>query len=237
MDCRRMPQKHIGANTLRLERAEAWLFDLDNTLYPAHSDLFAQIDKRMASFIADFLGVDAVAARAVQKAYWASHGTTLNGLMSEHQMAPEAFLEFVHDIDVSVLSYDPRLDRALSRLPGRKIIFTNGTLRHAENVLSRLKLERHFEAIFDIAATGYTPKPHQQAYRHVVAATGVRAGRTVMIDDSAKNLLPAFTMGMTTVWAAGKTEWSGPDPQQDDAHIHHVTDDIGGFLGAVFPEA
>ena len=150
-------------------------------------------------------------------------------------MPYDLFLEFVHDIDVSLLSYDGRLDQALSRIPGRKIIFTNGTARHAENVLGQLKLGHHFESIFDIAATGFVPKPHAQAYHHVVAAAGIRARRAVMVDDSVKNLAPAFDMGMITVWAAGKAQWSGPGPQPDEAHIHHMTDDIGGFLETVFP--
>ncbi len=222
-------------NTQRLTQADAWLFDLDNTLYPAHTDLFALIDQRMAAFISSYLGVDTAQARAVQKAYWTSHGTTLNGLMSEHGMPPEPFLEFVHDIDVSGLAYDQRLDAALSRMPGRKIIFTNGTVRHAENVLQRLKLSHHFECIFDIAATGYVPKPHTGAYHHVVANSGILANRTVMVDDSVKNLLPAHELGMMTIWATGKPEWSGPDPQSDAAHIHHATDDIGEFLDQLFP--
>ncbi|MEQ1888441.1 MAG: pyrimidine 5'-nucleotidase [Alphaproteobacteria bacterium] len=220
----------------RLAQADAWLFDLDNTLYPAHTDLFAQIDRRMAAFIARYLDVDESKARTLQKAYWASHGTTLNGLMAEHRMPPEPFLEFVHDIDVSGLAYDRRLDGALSRLPGRKIIFTNGTVRHAENVLDRLKLSHHFESIFDIAATGFVPKPDADAYHHVVAASGIRASSTVMVDDSANNLAPAFALGMTTILAAGKPEWSGPDPLPGAAHIHHVTEDLGGFLEALFPE-
>lgn len=232
-----MPQINPTESTRRLAQAEAWLFDLDNTLYPAHTDLFAQIDQRMAAFITNYLRVSADAARRLQKAYWASHGTTLSGLMAEHRMPPEPFLEFVHDIDVSVLNYDPRLDRALSRMPGRKIIFTNGTVRHAENVLERLKLAHHFENIFDIAATGYVPKPVASAYRHVVSISGIQARHTVMVDDSVKNLAPAHELGMTTVWAAGKPEWSGPDPHPDAAHIHHVTDDLGEFLDTLFPAA
>lgn len=219
----------------RLAQADAWLFDLDNTLYPAHTDLFAQIDQRMTTFIARYLGVNHIEARTLQKGYWDSHGTTLNGLMSEHSMTPEPFLEFVHDIDVSGLAYDRRLDAALSRMPGRKMIFTNGTVRHAENVLDHLKLTHHFECIFDIAATGYVPKPHADAYHHVVAASGICAATTVMVDDSVKNLLPAFELGMLTILAAGKPEWSGPAPHPDTVHIHHVTHDIGAFLDDLFP--
>lgn len=232
-----MPKQHSTSITQRLSQAKAWLFDLDNTLYPAQSDLFAQIDVRMAAFIADYLGVDEAQARTLQKSYWASHGTTLSGMMSRHRMPPGPFLEFVHDIDVSVLAYDGRLDAALSRLPGRKIIFTNGTVRHAENVLGRLKLTHHFETIFDIEATGYVPKPHKDAYHHVVSASGVQVTDTVMVDDSVKNLLPAFELGMTTVWAAGKPEWSGPGAQQDDAFIHHVTHDLGALLDSLYPAA
>ncbi|CAM9506863.1 unnamed protein product [Phaeothamnion confervicola] len=217
----------------QLASTGAWLFDLDNTLYPAHSDLFAQIDVRMAAFIGRYLNINAEQARQVQKSYWAAHGTTLNGLMREHKMAPEPFLDYVHDIDVSVLNYDPALDNALSKIQGRKIIFTNGTVRHAENVLRQLKLGRHFEAIFDIAATGYVPKPKSGAYAHVVSAANLNPGQTIMIDDSAKNLLPAHQMGMTTIWATGKVEWSGPDPDPDVSHIHHTTDDLAGFLAAI----
>lgn len=229
-------QPYVPSNIAsQLVQARAWLFDLDNTLYPAHTDLFAQIDVRMAAYIARYLGVSETEARKLQKSYWNSHGTTLNGLMAEHSMPPEPFLDFVHDIDVSALMHDPRLDGALSRLPGRKIIFTNGTVRHAENVLDRLKLSHHFECIFDIAATGYVPKPHAGAYHHVIAASGVRASDAVMIDDSAKNLLPAFKLGMVTILAAGKPEWSGPDPDPDASHIHYVTHNLGGFLDELFP--
>lgn len=228
------PIKRSG-NVGLLTRAETWLFDLDNTLYPAHTDLFAQIDRRMAAFIARYLGIGITEARSIQKAYWSSHGTTLNGLMAEHRMPPQPFLEFVHDIDVSPLNYDGRLDRALTRIPGRKIIFTNGTVRHAENVLGQLKLAHHFECIFDIAATGYVPKPHTAAYQHVVSAAVLQANHTVMVDDSVKNLAPAFDLGMFTVWAAGKSDWSGPDPRPDEAHIHHMADDVGAFLETVFP--
>lgn len=234
-DCYALPMEPLMNIVPRLAKADAWLFDLDNTLYPAHTDLFAQIDQRMAAFIMSYLGVNHVEARTLQKAYWASHGTTLNGLMSEHSMSPEPFLEFVHDIDVTGLVYDQRLDAALSRLPGRKMIFTNGTLRHAENVLERLQLAHHFECIFDIAATGYVPKPHSSAYHHVVAASGIHAASTVMVDDSVKNLLPAFELGMITIWATGKPEWSGPPPAPDAVHIHHVTEDIGAFLDDLFP--
>lgn len=231
-----MPLHKLTINDRLLARADSWLFDLDNTLYPAHTDLFSQIDQRMTSFIAKYLSISATDARTIQKAYWTSHGTTLNGLMAEHQMPPEPFLEYVHDIDVNILRYDARLDRGLSNISGRKIIFTNGTVRHAENVLNQLQLRHHFESIFDIAATGYVPKPNVDAYQHIISAAGLRAHHTVMVDDSVKNLRPAFDLGMTTVWAAGKSEWSGPDPQPNEAHIHHRTDDIGGFLETIFPE-
>lgn len=222
----------------RLHAAEGWLFDLDNTLYPAHCDLFAQIDQRMGTFISGFLGVDSARAREVQKAYWASHGTTLNGLMSEHGMAPEPFLEFVHDIDLGVLKPDPVLDNAIARLTGVKIIFTNGTVRHAENVLRQLNLRHHFEAIIDIAATGYVPKPLEGAYTHAVAAAGLNPQHMVMIDDSVKNLQPAHALGMTTIWAMGKSEWSGPEPQQEDTpFIHHATGDLAAFLTGLSPAA
>ena len=213
-----------------LSHVEAWFFDLDNTLYPAHSDLFSQIDQRMAEFIARFLEVDHVTARRYQKGYWESHGTTLSGMMAEHGMAAEPFLDYVHDIDVSVLSADPHLDAALERLPGQKIVFTNGSLKHAQRVLEQLRLAHHFEDIFDIAAAEFVPKPQPDPYRKLLAQTRARAQTVAMFEDSAKNLLPAHALGMTTVWVRGKSEWSGPDAHHTAKHIHHHTDELTGFL-------
>ena len=214
-----------------LRQAEAWLFDLDNTLYPAGCDLFAQIDQRMGAYIARLFDVDRDEARRRQKAFFQKHGTTLRGLMTEHGVEPASFLDYVHDIDVSVVPALPDLDAALAALPGRKLIFTNGTVAHAARVLDRLGIGRHFEATYDIVAADYRPKPDPGPYADLVARHGLNPGACVMVEDMARNLAPAAAMGMATVWVPTPKDWAQPGP--DDTHIHHVADDLTAFLGRV----
>ena len=167
---------------------ETWIFDLDNTLYPARCRLFDQIDLRMGSFIAELLGVDRVAAKAVQKDYFYRYGTTLRGLMLEHGVAPDAFLDYVHDIDHSPVPADEPLARALEALPGRKLIFTNGTVAHAEKVLARLGVGSHFTGIFDIVHSDFIPKPQLEPYEKFLAVHAVEPRRAAMFEDIARNL-------------------------------------------------
>ena len=158
------------------ENVDVWIFDLDNTLYPAHCDLFAQVDVRMGEFISDFLGVDRAEARRIQKSYFREYGTTMNGLMNRHNMAPEPFLDYVHDIDVGVVAPDQKLNATLGQLQGIKYVFTNGSVKHAENVLGRLGIRHHFADIFDIVAAGYVPKPAPDTYtRFLGHVRGYRA--------------------------------------------------------------
>ena len=208
-----------------------WVFDLDNTLYPASSSLFPQIDRRMKQFISQRLKLDLEAAHRLQKQYYRDYGTTLRGLMQLHGLAPDEFLEFVHDIDCSVLAPSPRLDAALARLPGRKLIFTNGSARHAENVLGQLGIARHFQAVFDIKSADYLPKPSIETYRLLLQKFAIAAERSVMIEDLARNLPAAAQLGMTTVWVRQDDH---PDGEQVDeatlSSIHHVTDDLPAWL-------
>src|SRR3546814_4585109 len=148
---------------------ESWIVHLDNTLYPARSNLSAQVSVRMPQYIQDRLGLEPDAARDLQRALFRRHGTTLRGLMTEHAVDPAAFLAFVHDIDVTAVDPAPRLDALLAALPGRKIVFTNGSVRHAERVMERLGVGRHFDTIFDIVAAGYVPKPDPRPYARLVA--------------------------------------------------------------------
>ncbi|MBI1238529.1 MAG: pyrimidine 5'-nucleotidase [Alphaproteobacteria bacterium] len=217
------------------EHVETWVFDLDNTLYPAACNLFAQIDERMRAFVSRHLGVDDEAARTLQKDYYRDYGTTLNGLMARDGIDPLAYLEFVHDIDLTAITPDPALGAAIARLPGRRIVFTNGSIAHAERVLGRLGLEAHFEGIIDIVATGYRPKPFREAFDHLVAATALEPARAAMFEDLARNLLPAHTLGMTTVWLRNDAPWSrqGPQDPPDQDHIHHVTEDLTQFLSQI----
>lgn len=209
------------------ETTETWIFDLDNTLYPASCNLFAQVDQRMGQFIQDLLGLDPVAAKAVQKGYWRSHGTTLRGLMSEHGVDPLAFMDYVHDIDLAAVPHSPALDRALERLPGRKVIFTNGSVGHAQRVLAARGIDRHFEVIFDIVASDYRPKPDPEPYERLCRQFGIEPKRAVMVEDIVRNLLPAHAMGMGTVWVPA------PDGNRDGIatdHVHHVTEDLEAWL-------
>ena len=229
---------------------DTWVFDLDNTLYPARSNLFAQIDRRMSAFIADFLGVDETEARRVQKDYYVEHGTTLSGLMKVHGINPDDFLSYVHEIDISHIDPDTALDAALGQLKGRKVIFTNGSKTHAVNVTRQLGIADHFDAMIDIAAVRYVPKPDRRAYDYFLEASDVDPRRAAMFEDIARNLLAPHALGMTTVWVrpylvepAGLVEQSGePSAERhqqlshegaDGAHVHHVTDDLTAFLSGL----
>lgn len=220
-----------------LAHVDTWLFDLDNTLYPATSSLFPQIDRRMKAFIARFLGLPEDEAFVIQKKYYHQYGTTLRGLMLEHGLEPDAFLDFVHDIDHSVLAYDRALDDALKVLPGRKLVFTNGSARHAERVLDRLALGHHFEGIFDIKAADYIPKPQPETYEKLVAAFGITPDRTAFFEDSVLNLKPAAAIGMTTILVRAGPDHAarheGPGGEEDLGHCHHVTADLAAWLAEV----
>lgn len=223
-----MPPKHDP---------DVWLFDLDNTLYPARCNLFAQVDRRIGLFIQERLGLEAAAARELQKRYFRDHGTTLRGLMLHHGIDPGVFLDFVHEIDVEPVPPSPALDAALSSLPGRKLVFTNGSVAHAARVMARLGIARHFEGVFDIVAAGYIPKPEPATYLKLIEAHGIDPARAAMIEDLPRNLRPAAALGMTTVLVLTGEEWAMTDAAGD--HIHHVTDDLVGWLterGAPVPK-
>ncbi|PWR18718.1 pyrimidine 5'-nucleotidase [Zavarzinia compransoris] len=214
----------------RLARTETWVFDLDNTLYPASCRLFDQIEAKMRSYIRRHLGLDDEAARALKTRLFHAHGTTMKGLMVDHGVDPHDFLAFVHDIDLAPLDGAPALDGVLAALPGRKVIFTNGSAAHAGNVLARLGIAGHFDGVFDIVAAGFTPKPEIGPYRTMLADLGIDPARATMVEDMARNLRPAADLGMATVWIPNGTDW-GAEGQGD--HIHHVADDLAAFLGAI----
>jgi putative hydrolase of the HAD superfamily len=219
-------------------RVETWIFDLDNTLYPAECNLFLQVDQRMGQFISELLGVDRVEAKRIQKDYYYRYGTTLSGLMHEHKLAPERFLDFVHDIDLEPVCEAPRLGAAIEQLPGKKYIFTNGSRRHAERVAGKLGILHHFDGLFDITACNYVPKPKAEAYDAFLKAHGVTGPEAAMFEDLPHNLESPHALGMATVLVRSSymdhpmqkamTEWRVLPP-----HIHHVTDDLTGFLEEV----
>ena len=209
---------------------EAWIFDLDNTLYPASCNLFDQVDRRIGEFMVQFLHIGADEARRLQKQYFRDYGTTLRGLMTRHAVAPRRFLDYVHAIDVSPVPPSPALDAALGRLEGRKIIFTNGSEAHAENVMARLGVGRHFAGVFDIVAAAYLPKPEPAAYASLVERHRVDPRAAAMFEDLPRNLAPAAALGMTTVLVRSDADWAQAGADGD--HIHHVTDDLVAWLEA-----
>ncbi len=219
-----MPARPLpDASPLRPETVGTWLFDMDNTLYPARANLFAQIDVRMEAYVARLLGLGREDARAVQKRYFHEHGTTLRGLMLSHGVDPHEFLAFVHDIDMSVLDPDPRLAAALDRLPGRRIVFTNGDHAYAERVLSAIGILDRFEAIHDIHAMDYRPKPDPRAYADLIGSRGIDPASALFADDMAHNLRPAHALGMQTAWVNNGSE-RGSHGHQPDFITHELTD-------------
>jgi putative hydrolase of the HAD superfamily len=216
---------------MRPQDAQCWIFDLDNTLYPASCRLFDQVERRIGEFVQQLLDLDPEAARSLQKQYFRDHQTTLNGLMIHHGVKPEDFLEFVHQIDLTPVALDDRLDQALEHLPGRKLIYTNGSVRHARNVMGRLGVTRHFETVFDIAEAAFVPKPDIAAYRALVARHGIDPARAIMLDDMPRNLVPAAELGMTTVWVKTDVPWA--QPPGETHYIHHVAENLADWLHAV----
>ena len=210
-----------------MNHIDCWIFDLDNTLYPASCNLFDQVDRRIGEFIAELLQVDAVEAKRLQKHYFREYGTTLRGLMDHHGIAPAGFLDYVHAIDVSPVPPSPALDAALAALDGRKLIFTNGSVAHAERVMARLGVTGHFGGVFDIVAANYQPKPHPATYAAMVERHGVDPRAAAMFEDLPRNLVPAAALGMTTVLVRTDSEWAADDHGD---HVHHVTDDLVAWL-------
>src|SRR3954468_9320470 len=211
-----------------LRHVDSWIFDLDNSLYPASADLFALIDVRMGRFIQQLLGCGESEARAVQKGFFRDHGTTLAGLMANHGTDPREFLDYVHDIDFARLTADPRLVAALDRLPGRKFVFTNGDATYVRRVRDPLGLANAFDGLHDIHAMNYVPKPDPGAYRAMCERWAIDPARAAMVEDMARNLEPAKALGMVTVWIDNGSEQAShaADPDFIDYHIA----DIGEWL-------
>lgn len=214
---------------------KTWVFDLDNTLYPHHLNLWQQVDVRIRDYIAAFLKIPQDEAFRVQKDYYKRYGTTMRGLMNEHGMTPDAYLDFVHTIDHSPLTPNPVLGAALGKLPGRKLVLTNGTRKHADAVMKRLEVHGHFEDIFDIVAAGLEPKPSALAYDRFLKQHSVDPSRAAMFEDLSRNLEVPHALGMTTVLVVpeGQHEIFREDWElsgRDAPHVQYVTDDLAGFL-------
>ena len=219
------------------DRIETWVFDLDNTLYPHHLNLWQQVDDRIRLYIERVLDLSRNDAFRLQKDYYRRYGTTLRGLMLEHGLQPDDFLDFVHEIDHSPLEPNPQLGAAIQKLPGRKLILTNGTRKHADAVMQRLAIQEHFEDVFDIVAAELEPKPSPQIYERFLVHHGVDPKKAAMFEDLARNLATPHSLGMTTVLVIpeGTREVLREDWEfegRDADHVDYVTDDLVGFLQA-----
>jgi putative hydrolase of the HAD superfamily len=214
---------------------DTWVFDLDNTLYPHHVNLWQQVDQRIGEFIGAYLKVSAEQARFIQKDYYRRYGTSMRGMMTEHGVSADDYLAYVHRIDHSPLQPNPAMGAAIAKLPGRKLILTNGSTDHAEAVLTRLGLAGHFEAVFDIIAAELEPKPAPQTYHKFLRDHAVDPTRAAMFEDLARNLVVPHELGMTTVLVVPdgtkevvRENWELEG--RDAPHVDYVTDDLTGFL-------
>ena len=205
----------------QFSHVETWVFDLDNTLYPPEARLFDQIEQRMTDYVMRELGVDFEHANSLRARYWREHGTTLAGLMTVHGLEPDPYLAEVHDIDLSVIMASPALRDAIVALPGRKVIYTNGSREHARRVTRALGIDGIFDAVYGIEDADYLPKPDETAFARVFGRDGFEPSRAAMFEDDPRNLAVPHALGMRTVLVG---------PGEPAPHIHHHTDDLADFL-------
>ena len=224
----------------RFAHVDTWVFDLDNTLYPPGSEMWPQIDNRITLYLMHLFGLDGLSARALQKYYYRRYGTTLHGLMAEHDISHADFLEFVHDIDRSSLLPNLELAKSIGQLPGRKLILTNGSRTHALRTAEQLGLSLLFEDVFDIVAGDLIPKPDIGAYEKFFAKHHVDPTRAAMFEDIARNLLVPHQRGMVTILVVPKVaaaDYREPWERTGltDPHVEFVADDLARFLSMLAP--
>jgi len=211
-----------------LQAIKYWLFDLDNTLYSGKTKVFEQIDKKMSQFISRKLNIDIKEAKKIQKSYFYEYNTTLNGMIKNHKIDADEFLDFVHDINVDFLKKDLHLARELKKLDGKKIIFTNGSRKHAVNITQRIGVDQYFDGIFDIIDSELIPKPALEPYKKLVKKHNIDPNLCVFIEDIARNLKPAYEMGMKTVWIENNEPWA--KKFSDSNFINYKTNNLSEFL-------
>ena len=215
----------------RFSRIRDWIFDLDNCLYPASSGLFDLIDERMAAYIQRLLDCPPEEAKRVQKAHFHQHGTTLAGLMKDHEIDPHDFLTDVHDVPLDRVQPDDRLSRLLPLLPGRRFVFTNGDAPYARRVLERIGVGEHFDDLHDIHASGYRAKPDPHGYELLCERFGIDPGEALLVDDMVQNLGPAKALGMTTIWVDNGSERGNHN--YDDKVVDQRITDVGDWLESI----
>ena len=205
-----------------------WIFDLDNTLYSGKTKVFKQVDKRMSKYISNKLSISAEEAKKIQKNYFHEYNTTLNGMIKNHKIDPDEFLEFVHDIDIDFLQKDRELAEEIGKLHGKKIIFTNGSRKHAINVTSRIGIQQYFDGIFDIIDSDFIPKPSIEPYKKLVEKHKIDPKLSVLVEDIARNLKPAYEMGMKTVWIENDEPWAKKFSESN--FVNYKTNNLAEFL-------
>ena len=205
---------------------DTWVFDLDNTLYSADSGIFQQVATLMGKFVAKHLNINIKKAKEIQRKYYKKHGTTLRGLMDNHGVDPDYFLEEVHKLDYSIVSPNYKLTENLENLHGRKFIFTNANKKHADSILDKLQIANLFEGIFDIKMANYIPKPEIQTYEKLIETYNINPNKTIMFDDIAKNLVPASEKGFTTVWINVGHENFSDDIASSKKYLDHQTKEL-----------
>ena len=205
-----------------------WIFDLDNTLYSGKTKVFEQVDKKMSKYISKKLDVSIEEARKIQKNYFYEYNTTLNGMIKNHKIDASEFLDYVHDINIDFLEKDTKLSEELGKLSGKKIIFTNGSRKHALNVTKRIGIDRYFEDIFDIVDSEFIPKPSIEPYKKLVEKHKIDPKLCVLVEDIARNLKPAYEMGMKTVWIENDEPWASKF--SDSEFVNYRTNNLSEFL-------
>jgi putative hydrolase of the HAD superfamily len=211
-----------------LQKIKYWIFDLDNTLYSGKTRVFEQVDKKMSKYISEKLNVNIVEAKEIQKNYFYEYNTTLNGMINNHKIDANEFLEFVHDVDIDFLKKDSLLNEALMKLDGKKIIFTNSSRKHAMNVIRKIGIDQHFDDIFDIVDSEFVPKPDIVSYKKLVEKHKIDPKLCVFIEDIARNLKPAYEMGMKTIWIENDEPWARKFSDSD--FINYKTNNLPEFL-------
>jgi len=212
----------------KLKSIKYWIFDLDNTLYSGETRVFEQIDKKMSEYISGKLNVSIDEAKEIQKNYFYEYNTTLNGMIKNYKIDANEFLEFVHNIDINFLKKDPMLSEELNKLDGKKIIFTNGSRKHALNVTKRIGIDQYFDDIFDIVDSEFVPKPVIQPYKKLVEKHKIDPKLCGFVEDIARNLKPAYEMGMKTIWIENNEPWA--KKFSDGNFIDFKTNNLSEFL-------
>ena len=211
-----------------LTKIKYWLFDLDNTLYSGQTKVFDQVDKKMSSFISKKLNISVNEAKKIQKEYFHKYSTTLSGMMKHHNIDANEFLEFVHDINLDFLKHDKGLEIEISRIKGKKIIFTNGSKAHAKNVTKKIGIDKLFDGVFDIVESNFIPKPSLEAYKKLIQKYKIEPQYCILIEDIARNLKPAHELGMKTVWIKNEEPWAAEFSNED--FINYKTENLTNFL-------